>query len=272
MNLGIKPDIRIKDAAFAHDLSSSVEKPPTFLNWVRDDKPVDDKTFVTDGELFKYSGGIAWLIEPPSINPSCYQYIYNYNQNYKYVLTFLKELLDLGQNYLFYPFGASRLQPSQYQIYEKSKNCSFILSNKQTTEGHKLRHYLKDLAAPTGKVDVFQPADWVYIPKIDACKDYRFSVVVENGRFSSYFTEKIIDCFLTGTVPIYWGCPSLGEFFDLDGVIWIDSEQQYLKTISQLSPELYESKIPAIKKNFELAKNYSIAEDWIFRHYPFLFQ
>ena len=26
----------------------------------------------------------------------------------------------------------------------------------------------------------------------------------------------ITDCFAAGTVPIYWGCPDIGRFFDLD--------------------------------------------------------
>lgn len=265
-------EVKIKDVAFAHDISSSPEKYPTYFRWVRDDEPVDAKTFITDDVLTKYEGGIAWLLEPPSVAACHYKYIAENNRKYRYVLTHYKELLDRGENFLFIPVGGTRLQPEQYQIYEKSKNCSFILSNKSTTEGHKYRHKLKNLIVNNNRVDIFQPEDHEYLPKIEACRDYRFSVVVENGYYCSYFTEKIIDCFLTGTVPIYWGCPSLMEFFDIEGIIWIDSETQYLKTIHNLSPELYESKLPAIRKNFELAKNYSIAEDWIFRHYPFLFE
>ena len=34
-----------------------------------------------------------------------------------------------------------------------------------------------------------------------------------NGRGDYEFDEKLIDCFLTGTVPIFWGCPSIDKFF-----------------------------------------------------------
>ena len=48
-------------------------------------------------------------------------------------------------------------------------------------------------------------------------------VAVENVRRPGYFTEKLLDCFLLRTVPVYWGCPDLAAFgFDVDGVVFID--------------------------------------------------
>ena len=38
-----------------------------------------------------------------------------------------------------------------------------------------------------------------------------------------YFTEKLLDCFLTRTVPVYWGCPDIYEYFDLDGIIHVNN-------------------------------------------------
>lgn len=39
-------------------------------------------------------------------------------------------------------------------------------------------------------------------------------------RREGYFTEKLLDCFLLRTVPIYWGCPNLADFgFDDAGVV-----------------------------------------------------
>jgi hypothetical protein len=28
----------------------------------------------------------------------------------------------------------------------------------------------------------------------------------------NWVTEKIVDCVITGTVPIYWGAPNIGEY------------------------------------------------------------
>jgi hypothetical protein len=38
-----------------------------------------------------------------------------------------------------------------------------------------------------------------------------------------YWTEKIADCFLAGTVPIYWGCPNIGDYFPSDAMIRLES-------------------------------------------------
>jgi hypothetical protein len=35
-------------------------------------------------------------------------------------------------------------------------------------------------------------------------KDYMFSFAVENDTYDTYFTEKILDCFATGTIPYTW--------------------------------------------------------------------
>ena len=36
---------------------------------------------------------------------------------------------------------------------------------------------------------------------------------------NDFFTDKIIDCFLTGTIPIYHGCQDISDYFDIEGII-----------------------------------------------------
>ena len=60
--------------------------------------------------------------------------------------------------------------------------------------------------------------------KADGLAPYRYSVVIENVRERNYFTEKLIDALLCGTVPIYWGCPNIGDFFDTTGMMICESE------------------------------------------------
>ena len=128
----VKLQARIKDTNIAHDLSTSPEKSPANFDWIRDDIPADEYTFVTDTELTKWAdhNAIAWLIEPPSVNPHIYYYAAQNNKRFKYVLTFAKELVDRGDNFLFYPFGGTRLKKDQCSIYKnKSKLLSIILSD-----------------------------------------------------------------------------------------------------------------------------------------------
>jgi hypothetical protein len=44
-------------------------------------------------------------------------------------------------------------------------------------------------------------------------RDYRYSIAIENCSERGYSTEKIADCFLTNTVPIYYGCPDIEAIY-----------------------------------------------------------
>ena len=91
-----------------------------------------------------------------------------------------------------------------------------------------------------------------------------FSVSIENDNSDTYFTEKLTDNFVMGTVPVYWGSRKVvDKYFDSRGVIFLEDDP----TLSTLSKETYESMMPYIQKNFELALNIPIAEDYIFENY-----
>lgn len=48
--------------------------------------------------------------------------------------------------------------------------------------------------------------------KIKTISDYKFTFCFENISMEGYVTEKIIDCFVAGTVPIYLGAPDICDF------------------------------------------------------------
>ena len=90
-----------------------------------------------------------------------------------------------------------------------------------------------------------------------------FSFAVENDTYDTYFTEKILDCFATGTIPVYMGTKKVVEYFNPDGIIFFDGSFD----LSTLSEELYLSKMEAIKDNFERVKDYSVLDDWIYKNH-----
>jgi hypothetical protein len=93
--------------------------------------------------------------------------------------------------------------------------------------------------------------------------DYRFSFCAENDTYDTYFTEKILDCFATGTIPIYMGTKKVVDYFNSDGIIFFDGTFD----VSTLTEELYNSKINAIKDNYERVQKYSVLDDWIFENH-----
>ena len=79
-------------------------------------------------------------------------------------------------------------------------------------------------------------------------------------QYETYFTEKLLDCFATGTIPVYLGAPDIGKYFNKDGIIDLTDE-------FYISDELYHSKMEAIKDNLERVKNIEVLEDFIYLNY-----
>lgn len=57
--------------------------------------------------------------------------------------------------------------------------------------------------------------------KLETMRDYKFAICFENGSYPGYITEKIIDCFVAGVIPIHAGAPDIldyvrGAFLDLN--------------------------------------------------------
>ena len=222
-------------------------------------------TDFTLNDVDKYSNKIkiALLIEPPSIFPQIYEYVQKINNKFDYVFTFNQELLDKGENYVFYPYGGCWVEEHLQQIYSKSKNVSIIASSQNRTQGHKLRHeviskYNTMIDGIYGKA--YKPLDL----KIDGLKDYRFQIVIENCQMKNYFSEKIVDCFVTGTIPIYWGCSNINEFFNIGGIFTFSSLEELDSILRLIDGKVYQNKLEFVKKNFEIAKKYMVTENGIY--------
>jgi hypothetical protein len=91
---------------------------------------------------------------------------------------------------------------------------------------------------------------------------YRFSIAMENGVYPLMYSEKITDCFATGTIPIYYGTSMIYDVFNKEGIIMLDQFN-----INELSVDLYESKKDAIQENYEISIDMSVAEDYIYLNY-----
>ena len=89
--------------------------------------------------------------------------------------------------------------------------------------------------------------------KSDALRDYMFSIEMENASLQNYFTEKILDCFATGTVPIYSGCSNIEEYFNPDGIIQYNDSRELTTILDSLDEATYHSKKKAIEENYHIA-------------------
>jgi hypothetical protein len=202
----------------------------------------------------------AWLLESKFVTPDIVEEIkFNYKEYFKvfkYIFTHNKELLDLDGRFKWCPAQGFWIKESK--IYEKSKIISMISSNKEFTEGQKNR--LKWVERLKDQIDVYGRGINPIENKEEGLCDYMFSVVIENGIYESYFTEKILDCFATGTIPVYLGSPDIQNYFNMDGIILLSDE-------FDVSEEIYYSKLNAIRDNLERIKDIEVLEDFIYVNY-----
>jgi hypothetical protein len=120
------------------------------------------------------------------------------------------------------------------KTFNKSKKCSFIISNKMplliknimddTIYAGRLR-ILKQILKDDLDIDIygrgldvlknkFPQIKGEIEYKFNALKDYQFSICTENSIETGYFSEKLFDCILTDTTPIYIGCPNIKDYFN----------------------------------------------------------
>ncbi len=243
---------------------SVARKESKYIQWVQDNTGLG--TFYVDNAIVaafqeRRSGPkYAWLLESKSVTPQIVEWM---KQNldaclsiFDAIFTHNQELLRLDSKFKWVP--AQGFWVHKPGIYKKSKLVSMIASNKRMCEGHLVR--LEWVEKLRGQVDLFGRGFNEIAHKEEGLCDYFFSVAIENGQYETYFTEKILDCFATGTIPIYLGAPDIAKHFNKEGII-------DLKENITISGEMYYNKMAAIQENLEIAKTMEILEDYIWLNY-----
>lgn len=261
--------------------SSCSNNKPFLFDW--SDKESDFDIFIDYAILdsFKYPKKnnlpkFGWLCESISIFENLYLTIlYNYKKIFNhidYIFTSDEYLLSLDHRFKFC-YSCSNIpwtSKDKWKIYKKNKNTSIICSDKKMCNLHKLRQKIAE--ENKDKFDIY--GGYLNSPKTgekingfynkeNALKEYMFSVVVQNNNRPHSFGELLTDCFAFGTIPIYLGNPKIGLFFDSDGIISINSEEE-LKSLS-LNEDLYNSKYEHIKNNLEIINSMEISDDYLYK-------
>lgn len=259
--------IAILDSNFAHQKGVSQYAVPERVEWRRDGA-ADDENLVVHTDLHldapsKARFKIAWLVESPDIFPHIYstdesniQRLSKFNR----VITFHKGLLERLPNAVEGLMGGSHIRPEDIGLHDKTKLVSMIASTKTSTAGHRWRN---EIAGNLPNfVDLFGHGRAVSLDyKIQGLRDYAFHIVVENGNTEHYFSEKLVDAFLTGCIPIYWGAPSVGRWFDAAGILTFKTMDELHDILASLSMDKYQSMLSSVKRNFDIAKGFWCPED-----------
>lgn len=173
------------------------------------------------------------------------------------VLTTDEALLAAIPNGVFFPFGSTWVPDWQTRDMTKMKMCSLIASSKRSQEGHVLRHAIADWITAQGlEIDLMGGGYAPFAEKADGLAPYRYSLVIENVAERNYFTEKLVDAILCNTVPIYWGCPNISDFFDTSGMVICADEDDLRRAIAAMSEEDYAARLPALRAVQDKAAHY----------------
>lgn len=252
-----------------------------------------DITLIQDTDCIRFIRGefsiargkvIADIHEPPHLfeQKQVYDAVYENASKFDLILTYDERLLKDLPNAVFRNGGGEVVlnknvhkldyptlaDDNLHKIYAKKDLVSFITSNKTFTEGHRFRVSCVDrLREASIPVDLFGVGYNEVAGKIDALHSYHFSVAIENGDLNNYFTEKILDCFLTGTVPVYKGCPNIEDYFDINGIITFSTQEELVDILANLNEQDYYLRKESIERNYKQALKFKYNNDDLFERY-----
>ena len=259
----MKKKITLYGGGFRHSIDE-INKITKYIDWTLEENESEICFYVDSGvmnDVNPLKKNYGWLRESKTIIPNYYLWV-------KKNITFIKQKfikvfthdLELSKTSDVFELVQCDMKSifDQGEIYPKNKLVSMISSNKNMCEEHMYR--LRMVEKFKNKCDLFGKGFNYIENKKDGLRDYCFSITIENATYFNMITEKITDCFMTGTIPIYYGTENVENFFNPDGIIKLDENFD----IDNLNFNLYHQKMEAIKDNFEIAKSLMLPEDLIF--------
>ena len=147
----------------------------------------------------------------------------------------------------------------------KDFSVSFLNTAKLGGSNYSIRHDVwhkeKDIIIPTKFYDsvnkpirdghVFLPSTGLLSDKIELYKSM-YNICFENiySDDEENFSQRLVDCFINKTIPIYRGYNNIGKHFNTDGIIYVHNAEEAIEKINELTPEYYKSKYNAIEDNY----------------------
>ena len=211
---------------------------------------------------------IALMLEPRSMIGEYCDYVYDHHNYFEYIFTHDGKLLTL-------PNAKLLMWNEVWHTADvpKTKGISLVTSYKNWCPLHIARIELAEELKDKGAVDVYY-GDWnnPAIPNVEPqtyLDEYKFSIVIENDIDDYWYTEKILNCFATKTVPIYVGSKIIDTIFNGDGIIQIDDWRTIPELVNNMDPAAeYVKRLEAINDNYGRLDPYRVGwKDRFFRDY-----
>lgn len=218
-------------------------------------------------------GNVALLIEPRGIQRDVYLKMERNYKFFKYVFTHDSKLLNTLPNAKPIIWGGCWCE---CENPVKDKFIGMICSHKKYTELHRVRLRTALKFKDYDNFDMYGIYhDNERIDPMIAHENYKYVVVVENWRDEIWMSEKLIDAFATKSIPIYYGATKVGDYFNTNGIIIVNNEEELQNTITNMLNNVdywndYYNDIniqEAIEDNYERCKKYKNFEECFYNMY-----
>lgn len=213
------------------------------------------ENLVPDFNLCDYAVGFEWMTyqdryfrSPIYFTPPRRAALYMCKEKHLHVDEFLKK----KESFCSFVYSNANADPFREQLLDK------LSEYKKVNSGGRTRNNI-GIVIPNGVEG-----------KLAFQKKHLFSIACENSTHSGYVTEKLIESFAAGTVPIYWGDPDVKKIFNPKAFICVsdfenlDKLVEYVKIVDE-NPELYKKILaePAFLDDQHIEKHLAEFDKWL---------
>lgn len=148
----------------------------------------------------------------------------------------------------------------------KKNHIVWVTSNQSSSQGHSARMNFLNSIKNTSGIKIFGRGIKPINDKWDVLSKSKYAIAYENFTNDYYWTEKISDCFLSYTMPIYFGCNNIQQFFPRESFIQLDPKDKHISLFFKelLKSNKWEESLEAIKSAREMIL-------FQYQLFPFLF-
>lgn len=202
--------------------------------------------------------------EPPVYQAKIHkQYL---TQIFDKIFILFDDIIDNQHYYKFY-YPQPRLKMiDEIPAFDQKKFCTLIAGNKASKHSNELYSERLKVISFYGNLNTedfdLYGSNWKgysswkgpVSSKWDVLKNYKFNYCYENMKNQNgYITEKILDSFIAGCVPIYWGASNITDYIPADCFIdrrAFSSEEELYIFLRNIDRNSYESYLEAVKCYF----------------------
>ena len=144
--------------------------------------------------------------------------------------------IDMGDRYFRKPTETHQLSAIQtvYNVTQvknidipSKKFCAWVVSNGGGTERNKFFDKLSQYKVVDSGGSFRNNVGGPVGDKLEFLSHYKFSICFENSKTQGYISEKLVDAFEAGTIPIYFGDDTILELLNNKSYIHVKSEDEF---------------------------------------------